>query len=289
MASGTSRYRRTRVEESRVARLHGDRDLKGIPIRTPSLNLRIEIRAALVFAVAIAAATVALVTLLSAGWLDPNSDNRLILSFALGLIAVCAVSSSLAFLMGLRHWILLLTLASLLVTIGSISLDLPVLESVAKVMLATTGGLWIAMMLTSIDQVLLISALIIIIDIWSVFLGPTKKMVESGGPWVEYFTINLPVFGADAVSRLGVSDIIFYSLFIGCALIWKLRRTLTALTLAFSFVATMFVGVRLNIGVPALPLLSIFFLLTNGDLLYLRFLEGPDFHRNNKKHRGTRA
>lgn len=187
--------------------------------------------------------------------------------------------------MALRHQLLLLTLAALLVTTGAITLGWTPLESLAKVVLATTGGLWIAMMLTSIGQVLLISALIIFVDVWSVFLGPTKKMVESGGPWIDYFTINLPVFGADAVSRLGVSDIIFYSLFIGCALTWRLRRTLTALALALSFVATMIVGVSLEIGVPALPLLSVFFLLTNGDLLYRRFLDEPNHSRDNRSGR----
>ena len=94
-------------------------------------------------------------------------------------------------------------------------------------------------------------------------------MVESGGPWIDYLTINLPVFGADAVSRLGVSDIIFFSLFVGCTLIWRLRRTLDGADAgAVVRGATMVVGVSLDIGVPALPLLSIFFLLANGDLLY---------------------
>lgn len=262
-----------------MARLHPDRDLKGIPILTPRLGYSVELRSALIFAGLLGAGAAGQYALLATGVLDPESDTRLVISFALGLCTVCAISSSLAFLMNLRHLLLLLTLAAGLVAAGGLVLEWTAVESLAKVIFATSAGLWIALMLTSISQVLLISMLIIIVDIWSVFLGPTKKMVESGGPWIEYLTINLPVFGADAASRLGASDIIFYALFIGCALIWKLRRITTALVLTVSFIATMMVGVTLGIGVPALPLLAIFFLLANGDLLYIRFLEEPDERR----------
>ena len=253
-----------------------------MPIRTPSLDLSLEVRSILIFAGVIGVIAAILGALLATGSLNPESDTRMMLSFGLGLIVVCALSSSLAFLMKLRHFLLVLALLAGLVAAVALVLGWTPVEGLAKVVFATTAGLWIALMLTSISQVLLISALIIIVDIWSVFLGPTKKMVESGGPWIDYFTINLPVFGADAVSRLGVSDIIFYSLFIGCALNWRLRRIVTALALALSFVATMMVGVSLEIGVPALPLLSTFFLLTNGDLLYRRFLEEPDEHRRKR-------
>ncbi|MHB9112275.1 MAG: hypothetical protein ACYC4D_06570 [Thermoleophilia bacterium] len=279
MATGTSHYHRTRVEQSRVARLHPDRDLKGIPIQTPRFSYSAELRSALIFASLLGAGTAAQYVLLATGVLDPDSDTRLILSFALGLGTVCAISSSLAFLMNLRHLLLLLALSAGLVAAGGLALEWTAVESLAKVIFATSAGLWIALMLTSISQVLLISMLIIIVDMWSVFMGPTKKMVESGGPWIDYLTINLPVFGADAASRLGASDIIFYALFVGCTLIWRLRRIATALALAISFIATMIVGVTLGIGVPALPLLAIFFLLANGDLLYTRFLEGPDERR----------
>ena len=252
----------------------------------PRIELSAELRAALVFAGIVAAMGAVLAGLLATGRLDPESDTRLVISFGLGLVAACALSSSLAFLLNLRHRLLLLTLSSGLVAAGAFALGWTPVEGVAKILFATTAGLWLAMMLTTISQVLLIAALIIFVDFWSVFLGPTKHMVESGGPWIDYFTISLPVFGADAVSRLGVSDIIFFSLFVGCALIWRLRRLLTAIALACSFVVTMVIGVSLDVGVPALPLLSIAFLLANGDLLYHRFLEEPE--ENRERHGGRK-
>lgn len=282
MATGTNHYRHTRVEQSRVARLYRGKDLKGIPIRTPSLNFRVELRTAFVFAGIFIAGVAALAALLFTEAINPESSARLGVSFALGLIAACAISSTLAFLINLRHWLLLLALMAALAAAAAIWQGWGPVEGLAKIVFATSAGLWIALMLTSISQVLLICALVIGVDIWSVFLGPTKKMVESGGPWIDYLTINLPVFGADAVSRLGASDIIFFSLFVGCTLLWRLRRTLTALALTLSFVSTMLVGVSLEIGVPALPLLSIFFLLVNADLLYLRFLAEPDENRRGR-------
>jgi len=264
------------MDTSRVARLHRNRDLKGAPIRTPSLSFRTELKAALIFGGVLAAGSASLALLLWNGGLDPESDLRIILSFALGLIAVCGLSSSLAFLIGLRHGLLLVALAALLTAVGAYLLSVDSLESLAKIVFASSMGLWVSLMLTSISQVLIISVLIILVDFWSVFFGPTKKMVESGGPWIDYFTLGLPVFGANAFSRLGVTDIIFFSLFLGCTLLWRLRRTATALAMAASFVATMVVGVNLEIGVPALPLLSLAFLLVNADLLFRRFLDEPD-------------
>lgn len=268
--------RPTRRSESRVSRLHRRRESRSeFAVQEPYLDRRAEVRTAIVYAIILALAAAALVGLVAGGVLDPASDPRIILSFALGLIATCALASSMTFLIALGHRLLIISLSAALVATGSILLGLTPLEGLGKIIFAATAGLWIALMLTSISQVLLISALVILVDFYSVFFGPTKKMVESGGPWIGYLTINLPVFGADAVSRLGISDIIFFALFLGCTLIFRLRRLLSALAMTTSFVATMVVGVSLDLGVPALPLLSVFFVLANADLLYLRFLEEP--------------
>lgn len=269
--------RPTRRSESRVSRLHRRRESRSeFAVQEPYLDRRAEVRTAIVYAIILALAAAALVGLVAGGVLDPASDPRIILSFALGLIATCALASSMTFLIALGHRLLIISVSAALVATGSILLGLTPLEGLGKIIFAATAGLWIALMLTSISQVLLISALVILVDFYSVFFGPTKKMVESGGPWIGYLTINLPVFGADAVSRLGISDIIFFALFLGCTLTFRLRRLMSALAMTTSFVATMVVGVSLDLGVPALPLLSIFFVLANADLLYLRFLEEPD-------------
>ncbi|MFA5801696.1 MAG: hypothetical protein WC911_04380 [Thermoleophilia bacterium] len=251
-------------------------------IRKPFINARLELKTILIYAGLIALMAASLAALPALGMIGEESDARLILAFSLGIVITCAFSSSLAFLIALKHRLLLITLGALLAAAGAIIVGLTPLEGLAKVIFATSLGLWISLILTSVGQVLLISLLIIIVDFYSVFLGPTKKMVESGGPWLEYLTISMPVFGESGASRIGAADIIFFSIFVGCALTYRLRRTTTALAITLSFVSTMVIGVRLDIGVPALPLLSIFFILSNADLLYRRFLDEPDEHRKKR-------
>ncbi|MFA6000623.1 MAG: hypothetical protein WC828_00700 [Thermoleophilia bacterium] len=282
MATGTSHYHLTRKVESRVSRLDRRSNPKGDLIRKPFLNASLELKTVFVYAGLLASMTAALVLLPAAGLIDPESDARLILAFSLGIVITCALSSSLAFLIALRHRVLLIAGSALFTTAGAIIVGLTPLEGLAKVLFATSLGLWISLILTSVGQVLLISLLIVLVDFYSVFLGPTKKMVESGGPWLEYLTVSMPVFGASGASRIGAADIIFFSIFTGCTLTYRLRRTTTALAMTLSFVSTMVIGVRLDIGVPALPLLSIFFLLSNADLLYRRFLEEPDEHKKKR-------
>ena len=246
----------------------------------PFLDFVAELRTALVFAGLFTAGGLAYLLLSRSGALSAETDAGLVLPFSLGFLAVCAVSSSLAFLANLRHKLLLVALVAAGVAALSIYMQWGTLEAVSKVAFAVGTGLWIGLMLTSISQVLLISGLIILVDFYSVFLGPTKKIVESGGRLIDYFTISLPVFGAPAESRIGVSDLIFFSLFIACTLTYRLRRTTTAVAMTGSFVGTMIAGISLGRGVPALPLLSVSFILANADLLYRRFLAEPDEHKH---------
>ncbi len=275
MATGTNRSPRTSDAESRVARLHRGAESGGSLTLQPGLDDGREVKTVLVFGAMIAVAAVLLLSLVIYGGLAVDSNAGLMLAFALGIIVTCALSSSLAFLITLRHKLLLLILASLAVIIASIAADMGALEAITKVIFATSAGLWISLMLTSITQVVLIASLIIVVDFYSVFLGPTKKIVESGSAWIDYLTIHLPVFGAPAVSQIGISDIIFFALFVGVTISYGLRRVITACAMTLSFVATMVLGVSFELGVPALPLLAISFMLANADIIFRRYLHEP--------------
>jgi hypothetical protein len=242
----------------------------------PEVRLRAETQSFIIFAAVLFACAAILAALVFADAIERDSDVRAILSFGVGLIAAAALASSLTFLVTLRHWLLAIAAAAALVAAGSIAAELVSVESLAKIVFGASAGLWISLMITSVGQVVLIAVLIILVDFYSVFLGPTRRMVESGSPWLDHLTISLPTMGLDAASRLGISDIIFFSLFIGCTLCFSLRRVTTALAMTVSLLGTMVVGVILDIGVPALPLMSVAFLLANADLLYRRFLEEPD-------------
>ncbi|MHB1381550.1 MAG: hypothetical protein ACYCXJ_04935 [Thermoleophilia bacterium] len=259
--------------ESRVTRLHVNPRIGG-PGR-PILDYYVEVRMIAWFAALSAASTGLAGALLYGDIIDRSSAPGVVLGFAPGMILVAALASSLTFLVYLRHELLLLALSSFFFTAGGLMLGLMPLESAAKIVTAVCLGLWISLMLSSVLQVVLISVLIIVVDFYSVFFGPTKMMLESDSRAIDYLTISMPVFAVDAVSRLGASDIVFFSLFIAMTLVYGLRRELTAIAMALSLVATMVVGVTLDFGVPALPLLSLSFLLANIDLLYRRFLDEP--------------
>ncbi|MHB1464215.1 MAG: hypothetical protein ACYCXU_03755 [Thermoleophilia bacterium] len=274
--TGTNHYRHTRVEESRVGRLTRRRDPKGSLIRKPFLTFSRELQAMLLFVLLFAASGGVYLFLNRSAAVDSTSNLYLIAAFTLGFVIACAVASSLAVLTLLGHRLLLLAFISGAVAIAAIVFGVGPLETAAKLVFAACAGLWLGLMLSSISQVLLISGLIIVVDFYSVFLGPTKKLVESGSHWLDYLTISLPTFGVPAISRIGISDLVFFSLFTACTLTYRLRRITTAMAMTASFVGTMVVGVTLDRGVPALPLLSISFVLANADLLYRRFLEEPD-------------
>ena len=281
--SGSKPYRHTRTDggrlnESRVSRLKRRSERRGGLVRDLRRDYRLELKSVLLFLVAIALSAGLLGALLLTGT-AADSNLGLAAAFSLGFIVTCALSSSLASLVTLRHHLLLLAASALAVPAGATLEGWLPLEGLAKILFATTTGLWIGMLLTSISQVLVISALIILVDFYSVFFGPTRKMVESGGPWIDYLTISLPVFGAPAFSRIGMSDIIFFAIFISCTLTFGLRRTATALAMTASFVVTMILGISFDAGVPALPMLSLSFLVVNCDRLYRLFLQEPDEHR----------
>lgn len=217
--------------------------------------------------------------LLAAGAIEADGEARIYLSFALGLVVACAFVSALTPLISLRHWLLAAMAALALIAAAAIYADMAPAEMIAKLAFAAVTGLWISLMLPSISQVLVIAALIIVVDIYSVFRGPTRMIVESGGPVIDYLTIGLPAFGAPAAQRIGISDFIFFAIFVSCALSFRLRRTATALAMTASFIATMVISSRMEAGMPALPLLSVAFLAVNADLLYRRFLEEPDERR----------
>lgn len=260
--------------DSRVTRLH-ERPRIGGPGR-PVLDYYAEIGTIAYFILMAGAATALAAALLYTDTVARGSTLGLVLGFMPGMILVAALASSLTFLICLKNQLLLMAFSAAFFAAGGLLLALTPVESIAKIVFGVCLGLWISLMLTAISQVLLISLLIIVVDFYSVYFGPTKMLVESDTRAIEYLTISLPVFAVSAISRLGTSDIIFFSLFIGTTLIYGLRRKLTAIALALSLVATMLAGVILDYGVPALPLLSLFFLLANGDLLYRRFLDEPD-------------
>ncbi len=64
-------------------------------------------------------------------------------------------------------------------------------------------------------------------------------------------------------------DLLFFAVFLGAAARFRLRTLATWMCMTLSFGATMALAVYFDVrGLPALPLLSLGFLLPNADLLW---------------------
>src|SRR5207237_2790260 len=78
-----------------------------------------------------------------------------------------------------------------------------------------------------------------------------------------------PVPGSNGSAKLGLPDLLFFTLFLGSAARFKLRVPWTWLCLTASIGGTISLATLFDVGgLPALPLLSLGFLLPNADLLW---------------------
>jgi hypothetical protein len=140
---------------------------------------------------------------------------------------------------------------------------LQTMAGLGKILGAGAFGLLFVGLLEKAWHVAAVAVLVIGVDIYSVFAGPTKQLLESGGSAVSTFTVPITGPGLYAAAGLGVVDFLFLGLFSGAALDWRLRPRLTIPLCMLSFSVTLAVAVHEHRSVPALPLLSLAFLLPN--------------------------
>ena len=149
----------------------------------------------------------------------------------------------------------------------------PTVAGLGKILGAGALGLLFVGLLLEAWHVAVVAVLVMIVDTYSVFAGPTKRLLESGGTAVSAFTVPITGPGLYAAAGLGVIDFLFLGLFCGAALGWRLQPRLTIPLCMLSFSASVVIAVHEHRSVPALPLLSLAFLLPN----VRRFLPGaPD-------------
>jgi hypothetical protein len=150
--------------------------------------------------------------------------------------------------------------------------------SVAKVVFAAALGIWIAGELERISWIVIVAAVSAAVDIVSVAAGPTKAILEKGPVVVGWFTVAVTWLGysyAEAFTGLGVSDVLFFALYVGAARRFGLRVAWSAVAMVGSFLATIALAMWWT-ALPALPLLSVAFLAVNADLLVRRMRSGGE-------------
>jgi len=127
----------------------------------------------------------------------------------------------------------------------------------------------------SVAWVVLVALLIPWVDAYSVWRGPTKTIVEEQQELFTTLSIAFPVPGERGSANLGLPDVLFFSLFLAAAARFRLRVLWTWVGLVASFGITLILTAVLDVaGLPALPLLSLAFLVPNADVLWKRLRAG---------------
>ena len=189
----------------------------------------------------------------------------------LALLLIPAVFALVYFALPLRQvqGLLLLAAAFAVLAAALTAADLEALGNFAKLAAMTAVGFWFLTYFERLSWVALVAALVPWIDAVSVWRGPTRHIVTEQREVFTTLSFAFPVPGEHASANLGLPDLLFFALFLAATMRWGLRTRLTWLAMALSFGATMALAVATDAaGLPALPGLSIAFLLANGDLIW---------------------
>ena len=130
-------------------------------------------------------------------------------------------------------------------------------------------GFWFLGYFETAAWVVIVSLIIPWVDAYSVWKGPTKVIVTHHAQVFTALSYAFPIPGEHTAANLGVPDVLFFSLFLAASARFALRARWTWLALTASFGVTIALAVALSLGgLPALPGLSLGFLLPNADLLW---------------------
>ena len=172
----------------------------------------------------------------------------------------------------LRAWRGLLAAAlafGLLAAVWS-SAGADVLANFAKLAAVVALAFWFLSYFERVTWVAAVAAIIPLVDALSVWRGPTRHIVTEEPQVFDALSFGFPVPGGSY--GLGLPDVLFFTLFLGAAARWGLRVAATWLGmvvfLGLTIALTIWVDPFGNGGLPALPALSVAFLLVNADLLW---------------------
>lgn len=133
-----------------------------------------------------------------------------------------------------------------------------------KVVVAAGGGVLLGRQVAEAWWLAVVAVVAVVADAWSVFAGPTKVVVEKAPAVLDYLLIHFPVLGAPGPGMgLGISDVIFLSLFTAGSFGAGLRPVAGFTAMAASFLVTVTVALMWKPALPALPLLALAFLAVN--------------------------
>jgi len=148
---------------------------------------------------------------------------------------------------------------------------LTTLFDLAKLGALTAVGFWFLTVFEALSWVVLVALIIPWVDAISVHSGPTKYVVSEKPGLFEDLAVGFRVPGEDGFAHLGPPDVLFFALFLAAAARFGLRPGWTWVGMTLGLGLTLVFAVWGDFaGLPALPGISLGFLLPNADLLWHR-------------------
>lgn len=140
--------------------------------------------------------------------------------------------------------------------------------------IAVAVSLALARQVTSPGAALLVAVAASAADLFSVFAGPTKVLVQEDSPVLDFLLLIFPTFGYPLGFALGVADFVFLALFVALAAYLALKPHATIALGSASILFAMLAGLFLGIPLPALPFIAVSFLAANALPPCRSFLQG---------------
>jgi hypothetical protein len=173
-------------------------------------------------------------------------------------------------------WLLPVGAGLVVLTAVLTALHANVFANFARLGATTLLGWWFLAYFETIGWVVLVAAIIPWIDAYSVWRGPTKTIVAHHAHVFSVLSFAFPVPGEHAAANLGVPDLLFFALFLAASARFGLRVLATWACMLALLGATIALAVWLDLnGLPALPAISLGFLVPNADLLWRRLRGEP--------------
>jgi hypothetical protein len=146
----------------------------------------------------------------------------------------------------------------------------------AKLWAAVFAGWAFLALFEKLSWVVLVACIIPLVDIVSVWRGPTHAITTHHFEVYTAVAIAFLVPGGGA-AYLGPPDVLFYALFLGAAARWNLRVGWTWFAMTYTYGMTIVIANAANVaGLPALPFLSAAFLAANADLVWRAIRRSED-------------
>jgi hypothetical protein len=144
----------------------------------------------------------------------------------------------------------------------------------AKLAAAVCAGWAFLALFEQLSWVVIVACAIPVVDIISVWRGPTHTITQHHFEVYTAVAIAFLVPGG-AAAYLGPPDVLFFGLFLAAAMRWRLRVVWTWVVTVGMYALTVIVATAADVGgLPALPFLSAGLFLANGDLLWRAIRSG---------------